>query len=310
MLPYTAPAQACSQQSPQACAPANAAVCIPASNGTAPHCSLLAGIAQGWSPTYAAVARQPPPPSKPLGRPMVKLPVSQLSLGRTTAPWQGSAWNTRTSRVVGDVLRVDYPRGSGTSPKDPPGGINFKARPHCLPAADLTFRYKVRFAETFDWGKGGKLPGIFIGSGDASGGEHSPYGASFRTMWRPDGKIIAYVYPPSGVRQPAAYRDAAKKGYDYGDTLFDGAGLKVGRTKWNDIIMRVKLNSFDEDDEPRDDGTITLSVNGQPASLSGIIWRRKPSVQISHLLIVSFYGGKWKCPRTTYAEFTDFACVT
>jgi hypothetical protein len=307
--------------SPQQCLPAAQQCVVPRAHS----CPLIGGGdgGQGARPSYAAVLKQPPKPKPPprpgggppgtaLGRPAVQLPLSQLTLGRTTAPWQGSAWNVRTARVLGDLLRVDYQRGSGTQRGDPPGGVNFKARPHCLPAADLTFRYKVRFAANFDWSRGGKLPGIFVGSGDASGGEHSAGGASVRVMWQRDGRLAAYVYVPAGVRQPAAYRATARAaGRGYGDLLFEDAGFAArgGGAGWNDVILRVKLNSFDDEGAPRPDGVLTMSVNGQPASLTGVIWRRRPEVRISHLAIVSFYGGKWKCPRTTYAEFTGFACV-
>lgn len=289
-------------------------------------CPLVAAIVSGHKPSYATVLQRPPSlPKLPspassdalaakdqvLGRPLVKLPLSQLTLGRTTAPWQGSAWVTKACSVEGDVLRVEYPRGSGNfRGGGPRGGCSFKARPHCVPATDLTFSYRVRFADSFQWSKGGKLPGIFVGSGEASGGHHSSNGASMRVMWQEGGQLIGYVYPPSGVKQPAAYEraaDGSKTGH--GDGLFKDAGLYVTKGDWNDIVVRVKLNSFDNDGKPNPDGVATLSVNGTPASLTGIVWRRKPSVKITHVNVVTFYGGKWKSPKSTYAEFTDFACV-
>jgi hypothetical protein len=247
-----------------------------------------------------------------LGRPVVKLPLSQLTLGRTTPPWYGAAWNTQTCTVVGDVLRVDYPRGSGTGRSHgPAGGCNFKAVPRCLQGTDVTFRYRVRFAPSFQWGKGGKLPGIFVGTGSASGGRHSEDGSSVRVVWKRGGQLVAYVYPPRGVRQPAAYRSAVRRGEEYGDFLFESAGFKALKAPdWNSVILRIKLNGFEDDGRPREDGILTLSVNGQaPATLNGIIWRVRPDILTHHLAIVSFYGGSWTCPRTTHAEFTDFACV-
>jgi hypothetical protein len=302
---------------------ATAALCVAAPY--VPACPLVAAIVEGHKPSYATVLKRSDSssavgsspgvgasPPAVLGLPEVRLPLSQLTLGRTTAPWHASAWLTKACDIRGDALRVEYPRGSGAfHTGGPPGGCSFKARPRCLPATDLTFSYKVWFPGSFKWSKGGKLPGIFVGTGDAAGGHHSPNGASVRVMWREDGRLVAYVYTPTGVKQPAAFARAAKPtGDGYGVDLFTEANLFATREQWTEIIVRVKLNSFGSDREPRPDGALTLSVNGVPATLPSMIWRRKPGIRIDHLAIVTFYGGKWKCPAATHTEFKDFACVS
>lgn len=300
---------------PQACrlAPghecATPLACVP--RGGLPGCALVAG--RTYAEAVQMPARAAPAPRQPvMGRPRVELPFSQLVLGRTAPPWNAQAWNTKTCKIVEDnILRVSYPRGSSNfGSKGPDGGCNFKARPHCLPATDVTLSYRVRFAGTFEWSRGGKLPGLFIGRGQASGGDHSAGAASCRLMWLAKGKVIAYVYTPSGIKQSASYAREAHEGRQYGDSLFGGAKLFVKKgDAWNDIVLRVKLNGFTEDGDPRPDGVVSMSVNGQAVTFTGIVWRRKPSTKIDHIAVTTFFGGKWASEADTHADFKDFAIV-
>ena len=290
-----------------------AAACVP--RGVLPACAALVS-----GRTYAQALRMPvvrPAPAgsdrKPvMGRPKVELPFSQLVLGRTAPPWNAQAWNTKTCKIVDtNILRVSYPRGSSNfGSGGPDGGCNFKARPHCLPASDVTLSYRVRFADNFQWTRGGKLPGLFIGRGHASGGDHSAAAASCRLMWLARGKVIAYVYTPSGARQSASYAQEAHENKRYGDSLFHDAKLYLKLDgHWNDIVIRVKVNGFTEDGAPRPDGVVSLSVNGQATSFTGIVWRRKPEIKIEHIAVTTFFGGKWKSEADTHADFKDFAVV-
>lgn len=293
------------------CAPPVA--CVP--RGGLPGCGLVS------TKTYAEVLQAParggaPPADRRaggavMGRPKVELPFSQLVLGKTTPPWNAQSWSTKTCKIVDGVLRVSYPEGSSTpSSKGPRGGCSFKARPHCLPATDVTLSYRVRFADNFDWVRGGKLPGLFIGHGHASGGDHSAGAASCRLMWLAKGKVIAYVYTPSGIRQSASYAHEVHEGKQYGDSLFHDAKLFLKKGgAWNDIILRVRVNGFTEEGDPKPDGVVTLSVNGQAVTFTGIVWRRKPSIKIDHVAVVTFFGGHWKSKTDTHADFADFSIV-
>lgn len=307
---------------------AGAACAAPAATALPPLCAGrgAASCALVRAPSYADMVRRPasppaeaaprPPPATAdtalMGRPRVTLPFSQLTLGKTSPPWHAGSWRVHACRVDGDVLRVDYPRDSSNFDSGgPEGGCNFRARPRCLPATDVTLAYNVWFANSFEWGKGGKLPGLFVGYGDASGGERSATAASCRLMWQRGGRVVAYVYPPAGVKQPASYERAAERaGVKFGDKLFQAANLAVARDGWNSVIVRVKLNGFDADGKPVPDGVVTVSVNQQTATLEGMIWRRKPDVKVSHIMFSTFYGGKWRCPRSTYAEFKAVSCIT
>lgn len=273
---------------------------------------------QQQPPPRAVVQRRPPPPAAVLGRPKVTLPFSQMTLGRTTPPWYATSWRTEACELVrdeeyGEVLRVRYPRRSGTpsNRRGPPGGAGFSAAPRCLPATDVTLEYRVRFADNFQWSNGGKLLGLAIGEGPAGGGERSARAASCRLMWQREGGVIAYVYAPAGARQPPAYqRELGRPSTKYGDGLFKSAMLQMRRGgRWNAVVIRLKLNTFDENGRPRGDGVLTLSINGRAASLSGIVWRRFPDVLINRITFSTFFGGTWTSPTNTHADFAGFSVV-
>lgn len=240
-----------------------------------------------------------------MGKPTTSLPVSQLVLGRTTPPWHAFAWKSAASCAVhGDVLRIAF---SGGLPGGLPGdGCNFKARPLCLPARDAVFHYKVRFGHGFDWGRGGKLPGFFIGTGS-----HGPDGASARLKWLEHGKVVASVSVPTTVRQKRSYNSSISRRGSFGDDeMFESGVLVFDRgARWNDVVLRVKLNGFDDDETPVHDGILTVSVNGKAVTRNDMVWRARKDVLIQNLAITVFLGGKWTCPSDTWAEFKDFWLV-
>lgn len=221
-------------------------------------------------------------PSPPvIGNPKVSLPFSQLVLGRTSPPWNASAWRIRGCRVVADddddvVLRVTYPAECGLS-----------AVPRGLPARDVTLHYCVRFAEGFRWGEGGTLPGLAVGDEG---------GASCRLAWQRDGGVTALVYTG------AAYTREGRR--PPGEELFAAARFRLRRdAQWNAVVVRVKLNTFDYDDEdvPVADGALSVCVNGKAATLGGVVWRRSPRLRISSI--------DFSTRAATAAGHADFARV-
>lgn len=207
------------------------------------------------------------------GRPLAQLPLSQLTLGRTSPPWNATHWTTTEDcHIHDDVLRVRYPRGCG-----------FLAAPHCLPATDVTLWYRVRFKPGFDLRRCGELPGL-----EASGRGTRRGADKFRPAWLPGGRAIAR----SGQAN-----------------VFEKADLELNMNdKWNHIVLRVKLNDFDTDG-PMSNGALTLSVNGRAATQGGMTWRTSPDVKIRHVVMRTFHAFyTWKSPSTT-AEFEKFCIV-
>ncbi len=241
------------------------------------YAEIVASDPPSRAPTYAEIvarrpARAPPPAAAAapplLGRPRAVLPVSQLSLGRTTPPWNGAAWLVDHCRVAGggEVLAVDLSRGAGA---------RFLASPRGLPATDVTLSYTARFASDFAWSRGGTLPGLQVGRE-----------AACALAWLPRGQLVA--------------RDGI------GRELLRDADLRLRRGRWNTLVLRVRLNGF-EDGRAARDGVLAVCVNGAVASVQGLVWRRDARSRVTHAVVQCRCRG---CPDGAAVEFGDFALTT
>lgn len=229
-------------------------------------------------PTYASVAKRPPPV---LGRPKVSLPTSQLTLWRTTPPWFADSWKLASCDIDDetDVLRVHFPAGCCSW-----AGSAFLGAPRCLPATDVIVEYRVRFAPTFDWKLGGRLPGLCIG--------HPRDSTLCCPVWQGRGAVACVSRGRGGQR-----------------TMLDAAQLQWGRERWNKVVLRLKLNGFDDFRRPLRDGTLSLSIDGKAATMSGVVWRTAPDALITRLAFETNFFGAWTMPVSTHIDFTGFGIV-
>jgi len=233
---------------------------------------------------------------------------------------KGSAWNTFQGDSSGNfsvkngILRLEYEKNAygGSS------GASFKATPgNIFPMDDVTLSYSVEFPNDFDFKKGGKLPGICIGTSKndcSAGGDWKKGEGSVRVMWRAsNGKnpyAIAYVYtthgdPGRGARAQGSSASGAMSPSDRTGHNFwkDGApfSLKHG---WNDISFRVKLNT-----PGKKDGILDMTVNGTTKRVSDAVFRESSTEKIQSLNFVSFFGGgdsSWSTPgRILHTNFKN-----
>jgi hypothetical protein len=197
--------------------------------------------------------------------------------------------------TFGKVLRVTYPKGSATVSLArkhgvPVGGLQFLKRFETKHDR-LTLRYRVRFADNFDWVRGGKLPGLF--GGTEISGEHIPDGTdgfSTRYMWRDLGYGEVYAYLPTSTQ--------------HGTSLGRGK-WRFTKGKWYQLEQEVQLNS------PKTaNGSIVVRVDGnQVYKASNLKFRTVDSLQIEGLFFSTFFGGgdlTWATPITTHADFAEF----
>jgi hypothetical protein len=199
--------------------------------------------------------------------------------------------STRTSSQPS--LRIDYAPGKVGSCS---GFGLFAAPQHAFPSTSATFSYKVYIDNDFDWVRGGKLPGLFIGSPGASGGNWEANAGSVRVVWQRKGIACLYVYIPlqvstSGTKegalhaQSAEFRDCChmtKKGCH----LWHTGPLTFTKGAWNDVSISLTLNHIGSHD-----GSVQLTVNDRSVSCSGLTWRSQPHLQICGVSIQTFYGG-------------------
>jgi hypothetical protein len=171
---------------------------------------------------------------------------------------------------------------------------------------EITFAWDVFYPKGFEYAKGGKFFGAFIGHGAASGYQHSATGSSNRVMWQKFDKdgagIIAYIYPPSDLKQKVPGLAAEGHGAGYFKDDFKNA-LKYD--VFNHIEIGTKMNTF-KNGVPQLDGESYVIVNGKKAVLKGINWSRSPDLVINRFDANNFFGGPDSSPCSQCAYFTNF----
>ena len=191
-------------------------------------------------------------------------------------------------------LRAIYPKGA-VGPNEGGGGwrMPFASR------EEAELHYTVRFAEGFDFKKGGKLPGLCGGPKTITGGDavSGREGFSVRVMWRKEGRGQAYVYH---MDQPSKYGDE----FDFPETFQFPVGVPVT------IRMQVRINT-----PSKKDGTIriwtTLPGGAEQLQLekTGLRFRQVLDYAIDSLLFNTFHGGNdpsWAPGQEVAADFMGF----
>lgn len=203
------------------------------------------------------------------------------------------------------ALRVAFPKGSGAHGSR--GGTTFHAAPDaCFPALDVALAYDIFFPADFPWSRGGKMPGVFVGTGPAAGGEHGARSASARLVWRDRGRINAYLYLPTGVDQHPEYHREVSNSYatQFGHVVFDKDDLHALPGRWNRVKVRVRLNEPGDDD-----GYLAVTVNAKTVAFDRLVWRTSRDVDISKVSFSMFFGGTWTAPADTYAALRNISVL-
>jgi Polysaccharide lyase 14 len=159
--------------------------------------------------------------------------------------------------------------------------------PEWATAAALDLKYFLRFPTGFDFGKGGKLPGLYGGKiGEESGGVHGN-GFSTRYMWRAPRKGEVYFYSPAGS--------------GFGKDLGLGRWTYAADGRWHSIEQLVD----------RAGQRITVWYDGRQVfstKVSGIA-----TIPFSGVFFSTFFGGHdqaWGPKKTVHAAFADFSVTT
>jgi hypothetical protein len=197
-------------------------------------------------------------------------------------------------------LLVTYPSGSYGYPGR--GGIQFDSRP--LPRSkNIKLTYFVFVPRSFNFVKGGKLPGAFGGQ-SLSGGVHTGEGVSgmsLRLHWRANGMVHPYGYIPT--TPGLCGRGDVTCNPVYGISLLEGY-LFLKRGQWNKLSLTATMN-----DIGRANGSVVLEVNGARRSAPGLILRTSKSLGFDGIYFSSFFGGSdrsWATPSNQQLGFKDF----
>jgi len=223
-------------------------------------------------------------------------------------PKKGIAFgSTNITRIVdssapgGAFLRITYPAGSyapSGSPSAPIGGTQFYgAVLHSngnAPLDALILQFSVRFPTNFNFVKGGKLPGLYGGTGNT--GTVFPNGTdgfTTRFMWRTSGAGEVYPFLPDSYPND-------------GDELGKGNWHFSGDNQWHTLRQECVLNDIGASNgviQVWYDGALVLNANG-------LFFRSTNSLNIDGVIFQTFFGGgdtSWATPVTTYADFAAFS---
>lgn len=233
-------------------------------------------------------------------------------LRKNVAPWYiTNISNEKAMSSQDGGIRFAYKKGVAGGK----GGGSFKANPNkSLPAEGCVLSYDVFFPPGFQWVKGGKLPGVCIGTKPdecANGKEWTATAGSVRVNFKDDGAAAAYVYLalPGGsdgayAAQGSNYKDAADIGKRSGEDNAPGhhiwlkksGGLRFKSGEFNSVRLHVTLNT-----PGLKNGSLSLTVNGETRSLTDVVFRTSASVRINAVNFVSFFGGKVPSPVDTFS---------
>jgi hypothetical protein len=194
------------------------------------------------------------------------------------------------------ILQARFPKGSidpGAKGGTPLGGAGFQAAVLAAgkPAA-ACLTYGVRFADGFQFGKGGKLPGLYGGeapSGCRAYGDDD--GFSLRYMWRAQGMGELYAYLPGRNER-------------CGESVSRGAWRFVAG-RWTVLEQEAVLNA-----PGRSDGALRVWVDGNPViSRTNVVFRQSNRIGVDGLMFSTFFGGSdpsWASPTDQWVQFRDF----
>jgi hypothetical protein len=243
------------------------------------------------------------PMSEPLfaidfdGDPLGPYTSEQLAIDWNSPPWNQGVDDGRVTIIEGSqayagrALQVRYDEG-GVGPGE--GGAQWRLE-FDQPYDEVYLRYRVRFAEDFDFVRGGKLPGLV--GGEANTGcdpAQGDDGFSARMMWRSDGKVVQYVYHADQANDCGDDFD-----WDVGGQRFFEPG------QWHTVEHRVVINTPGEAD-----GIVQGWFDGELAlDRDDVRFRDVDAFAVDALYFSTFFGGsgsEWAPDKDEYVSFDEF----
>jgi hypothetical protein len=259
----------------------------------------LFGVVDGVKAPYVSTG------SNHKGVLLVQPPLSDLLKPKCGAFNGYVRWYKSTLVTFGGIqaIKCHHDANSGSTKPSTVGGVTIQGSPKGFPMSNggCVLTLDAYWPTGYQWARGGKICGVGIGVG-ASGGDHSPVGASNRIMWQHDGGVILYVYLPTGVPQPNGLT-SEKFGTGILHAQFAGA-LKTGQ--WNHLEIGTKLNTF-TGSKPNADGAACLTVNGVSWTVNGIVWRSTPGQTLNDCSFMGeFFGGPLNSPVAQDCYYSNF----
>ncbi len=210
-----------------------------------------------------------------------------------------------------NVLEVTHQAGK-VGPID--GGVSWRYR-FGESYDEYTTEYKVRFADDFDFVKGGKLPGMCGGSSPGGGASTKEAdGFSVRVMWREIGTLEDYVYHMDRAREKNwgtdyLWQKSVNKGEEINDSewktlnTMDENRIYLVPGKWHTIKTHLKMNI-----PGKQDGQIASWFDGVEVLNMNLRFRKDTSFGIDSFRFTTFFGGEdasWVPTKNERVYFKD-----
>ena len=210
---------------------------------------------------------------------------------------------------VGSSLAVAYPEGEvGTRGTGAQWQLELDGE-----YEEAFLSYRVKFADGFDFVRGGKLPGLAGGSAPTGNAPaDGDNGWTGRLMWLTDlgndpnnpeqlvSNAISYAkYTDSGFDQTGRNEDEIH----WIDS--DGSRTQFESGEWYEITQRVQMNTPGESD-----GIIQVWLNGELVhNQTDVLFRTVPDLKIDQVYFSTFFGGgndSWATSKDETIFFDDF----
>ena len=208
-----------------------------------------------------------------------------------------------------NVLQINYPKGEVG--KGPLWNYKFEK-----PVDEYMLEYKVRVPNDFDFVRGGKLPGLYGGSGPAGGASVAEAdGFSARIMWRELGVLCQYVYymdkdPESHWGKNYLWMKGLNKNMpitrDMWKTMneYFNDRVYIVPGKWHTLKTYIKMNTLG-----KEDGKIVSWCDGEEVVNVNLRFRNDLSFGIDRFKFTTFFGGNeetWAPTKDEKMYFKDF----
>ena len=172
------------------------------------------------------------------------------------------------------------------------------------PLEEAYLRYYVKFDEGFDFGRGGKTPGLMgwaPGQQAGWGGRRANgrNGFSTRVCWGRGGTVTMYTYHAD---QRTIYGDGFR-------TELDGRRKLWVPGRWYCMELHMKLNTPGRapGEKGEHDGIVELWLDGRRIGRrTDVRFRDIGEMKIDQLFVNAYFGGTWTSPKNQYIYYDNF----
>jgi hypothetical protein len=229
-----------------------------------------------------------------------------------TAEWW-KRWGLKRAPQNLQLVRDAAVEGEGTAaakilfPRGEHYGSGWSWRPE-TGLEEAYLRYYVKFGEGFDFGRGGKTPGLMgwaPGKQAGWGGRRADgtNGFSTRVCWHRGGAIVMYTY----------HADQRTRFGDGFETRSGDGPARWEPGRWYCMELHMKLNTpgARAGERGRHDGLVELWQDGaRIGRRDDVRFRDLATMKIDDLFVNAYFGGTWTSPKNQFVFYDNIVLST